>query len=213
MQKQNLATDAAQLLREWILDGRLHAGARLNEMQLADEIEVSRTPIREALNRLAVEDFVRHEPRRGFFVRGVSLEEFDQLYDMRRILDPEALRLAGLPPEETIERLVDLNTQIARSVGHPEKVIELDDAWHLELISGCRNQVLVETIRQFMRRTRRYEFAYMRSGANVSVALDDHEEIIAALRAEDLPRACAGLKRNMTSGCTPLREWLEELNL
>lgn len=211
MQKSSLSTDVAELLRGWILEGELGPGERLNEVHLAKRLEVSRTPLREALGQLVAEEFVEQKPRRGFFVRGVSVEEFDQLYAMRRMLDPEALALAGIPDERRIVALEKLNARILAAAGDAGRVIDLDDRWHLMLIEGCPNEILLETIRQFMRRTRRYEHAYMRSGAHVAVAVGDHEEILDALRAGDLKRAVAGLRTNMTSACEPLRRWLQEI--
>ncbi|MEM9595759.1 MAG: GntR family transcriptional regulator [Acidobacteriota bacterium] len=210
MQRSNLSHDAAKLLREQILSGELDAGDRINEVHLAARLEVSRTPLREALGILVAEEFLIHRPRRGYFVRPLDLDEFDQLYAMRAILDPEALRMAGLPSKRQIDELRLLNGEIRRAIGDPARVIELDDAWHLKLIDHCPNRILLDTIRHFMLRTRRYEHAYMRSGAHVEVALADHGEILAGLDGDDLPRACRGLRANMQSACEPLRRWLQE---
>lgn len=210
MQRENLSHEAAAILRDLILNGELAAGDRLNEVHLAARLELSRTPLREALSLLAAEEFLIQQPRRGYFVRRLSLEEFDQLYYMRAILDPEALRIAGLPSREQIRELRRLNGPIRDASGDPARVIELDDAWHLALIDHCPNKILLETIAHFMLRTRRYEHAYMRSGAHVEVALADHEEILAGLDNRDLPRACEGLRANMQSACEPMRHWLRE---
>lgn len=210
MQRNNLSHEAAAVIREQIQSGELAAGERLNEVHLAARLELSRTPLREALSLLTAEEFLIHKPRRGFFVRGLSLDEFDQLYAMRAILDPAALANAGLPSRDQIARLRGLNDEIRSATGDPARVIELDDAWHLELLDHCPNRILVDTIGHFILRTRRYEFAYMKSGANVEVALADHEEILAGLDDDDLQRACTGLRANMQSACAPMRQWLRE---
>ena len=80
-----------------ILDGRLPAGERINEVRLAAQLGVSRTPLREALARLANEGALRDEPRRGYFVKPLTGEEVRAIYPIRAILDPAALRLAGIP--------------------------------------------------------------------------------------------------------------------
>jgi DNA-binding GntR family transcriptional regulator len=116
------------------------------------------------------------------------------------------LRLAGIPSAEAIEQLEALNAQI-RDAGDADN-IALDDAWHLALIAGCPNRVLVELIEQFMRRTRRYEIALMRECGHVRVSVAEHDQIAAALRAGDLPTACDALRRNMHSGFDPVVEWL-----
>lgn len=190
-----------------IVSGDLAAGARLNEVALADRLGVSRTPIREALSQLVAEAFALQIPRRGFFVATLSAEEIRQLYPMRQLLDPEALRLAGVPSSERLDRLSKLNGEIARAT-RAERVIALDDRWHLELVAGCPNRILLDQIRLFMRRTLRYELAYMSDNENVGVATGEHEAILDWLRAGDLEAACEALRRNMSSATEPLLTWL-----
>lgn len=206
--RPNISEALVAALREMIVDGRLPAGERLNEVHLAASLGVSRTPLREALGRLAAEDALTSSPRIGYFVRPLTIEEFQQIYPIRAILDPEALRLAGVPPPRRMARLEAQNRNILEGAD-PEKVISLDDAWHLELLSDCPNRVLIGLIEQFMRRTRRYELALMRERRNVRGATDDHKKILAALRSRDLGRACEALRRNLQSGIEPVVAWLK----
>jgi DNA-binding GntR family transcriptional regulator len=208
LDRPNISETLVAALREMIVDGRLTAGERINEVQLAASLGVSRTPLREALGRLAAEDALKSSPRIGWFVRPLTIEEFEQIYPIRAILDPEALRLAGLPPPRRLAQLEALNREILEA-GDPEEVISLDDAWHLELVAGCPNKVLIGLIEQFMRRTRRYELALMRERRNVRGAAVNHKKILAALRARDLDRACEALRQNLQSGIEPVIAWLK----
>jgi DNA-binding GntR family transcriptional regulator len=207
-ERPNLSDNVAAALREMIVDGRLPAGERLNEVRLAAGLGVSRTPLREALGRLASEGAITSSPRIGFFVRPLTAEEFRQIYPIRAILDPEALKLAGIPSRRRIAELETVNRALG-GASDAESVISRDDAWHLELLAGCPNRVLIDLIEQFMLRTRRYEIAYMRERRHVSAATDEHRRVLAALRARDLPRACEALRRNMQSGVAPVLRWLE----
>lgn len=207
LDRPNLSTAAQDQVRELIIVGDLVAGERLNEVALAARLGVSRTPIREALSQLIAEGFVQSIPRRGFFVPDLSCEEVRQLYPMRQLLDPEALRLSGIPPASDLARLARLNEQFGRA-SRVVDVIELDDRWHLALIAGCPNRILVDLIRQFMRRTRRYELAYLGQDENVSVATTEHEVILDRLHHGDLAGACEGLRQNMQSATEPLLAWL-----
>jgi DNA-binding GntR family transcriptional regulator len=206
MQLATAAAAAADAVRAMIVDGRLADGARINEVHLSAELGVSRTPLREALSRLVSEGALNARPRLGFFVRPLSAAEFDQLYDLRPLLDPEALRLAGIPRVATIRRLERMNATLASRSG--ATAVELDDEWHLELIGACPNKVLIEMIENVIQRTRRYELALMREAKNVAVATTDHADILTALRASDLTTACSALKQNMRSGKAPILEWL-----
>src|SRR5690349_4953493 len=83
----NYSAVAADLIREAILDGELPAGARLKEDELAERLDVSRTPVREALRRLEAEGLVVHEPKRGAAVRSYTPEELDDMYRLRALLE------------------------------------------------------------------------------------------------------------------------------
>ncbi|MGP1353159.1 MAG: GntR family transcriptional regulator [Parasphingopyxis sp.] len=203
----NISQDAAATVREMIVTGRLADGDRINEVHLAAQLDVSRTPLREGLWRLASEGVITTVPRKGFFVAPLTLSEFEQLYDIRPILDPEALRLAGIPSPAALDRLEKLNRKFV-AAKKPSEAIEIDNAWHMALLAGCPNRVLVDMIAQIIGRTRRYEHALFRETENIWSASDEHALILAALRDGDLKRACAMLKRNMQSGKAPIVEWL-----
>jgi DNA-binding GntR family transcriptional regulator len=207
--RPNISDALVAALRGMILDGRLPAGERINEVQLAASNGVSRTPLREALGRLVAEGELTAVPRIGFFVCPLTLEEFAQIYPIRAILDPEALQLAGIPSREILRRLKQLNQQIA-SAREPAKVIELDDSWHRQLLARCPNRVLLDLIEQFIRRTRRYDIALMRESRHVVAATEIHEEIMTALQRGDLSGACVALRRNLQAGFKPVVEWLKQ---
>ncbi|HEV7922932.1 MAG TPA: GntR family transcriptional regulator [Thermoanaerobaculia bacterium] len=206
--RDNISDTLVVELRNRIVDGRLPPGERINEVHLAQEIGVSRTPLREALARLAHEGALRAVPRIGWSVRPLTLEEFEQLYPLRALLDPEALRLAGIPSRERLDHLRDLNEQLGRT-RDADEAIALDDAWHLDLLSDCPNQVLLGLIEQFMHRTRRYELALMREQKNVSTAAASHKAILSALHRRNLKGACAGLRLNLQQGSAPIVAWLQ----
>ncbi len=97
-------------------------------------------------------------------------------------------------------------------MSHPRRVtriIDLDDEWHRLLLSHCPNALLLGLIDDFIWKTRRYEHIYLASASHVSVATDEHEAILDALEAGDMPAACAALVQNMTSARDPLIAWLE----
>jgi DNA-binding GntR family transcriptional regulator len=190
-----------------IVDGRLPEGERVNEVRLAESLGVSRTPLREALRGLASEGALSSVPARGYTVQPLSLEEFEQLYAMRPILDPEALKLAGIPVSPRLRNLERLNREFA-ATRDPDAAIVLDDEWHRQLLAECPNRVLIDLIEIVMLRTRRYEVALMRETENVLRGTEDHARILAALRSGNLRAACAALKQNMQSGRTPIMEWL-----
>lgn len=202
---------AADAVRNMIVGGALADGARINEVHLAETLDISRTPLREGLMRLVAEGVVTTEPRRGFFVAPLTLDDFHQLYEIRPILDPEALRMAGIPANRSIDSLERINDAMI-AARTPAEAIDLDDEWHRKLIAGCPNRVLLDLIDQIIGRTRCYEHALFRETDHLWNAGDEHQQILAALRDGDLDAACAGLKQNMQSGAEPIVAWLTQRN-
>jgi DNA-binding GntR family transcriptional regulator len=207
IRRVNVSSEVAAAVRALIVDGRLAEGERINEVRLAKALGVSRTPLREALGRLGAEGALEGRPGSGYFVRALSPEEFEQLYAIRPLLDPEALRLAGVPDPAQLTRLRRLNRALG-AARDPEAAVSADDAWHAELLRGCPNGVLLELIEHVALRTRRYEIALMRETRELVRATDDHERIIEALARGDLAGGCAALRHNLECGTGPLLGWL-----
>lgn len=207
--RPNISAQLANRLRDMIFDGELQPGERINEVHLAARLGVSRTPLREALSMLASEQALDSLPRRGFFVRPLTRKEFEDIYPMRALLDPEALRLSGIPSEDGFRRLERINEKI-RAEKNIKRRVTLDDRWHLELVANCKNQVLIDLIKLFMRRFRRYGLAFSREWKVLETANREHIEIMEALKAGNLGQACKWLRRNLTSEKQPILEWLDE---
>ena len=211
IEKPSLAEAAANALRALITDGKLPDGQRINEVHLSAQLGISRTPLREALSLLVAEGSVENRPRIGFFVKPLSIEEFTQIYDLRPILDPAALKMAGLPTPSQLSKLETLNSKFGKTK-NAEEAILIDDQFHLELLAHCPNRVIIELIEGFMRRTRRYELALMRETKRINFAQVLHDDIIVALKSRQLKTACLALEENMRHGRDPIIAWLEERN-
>lgn len=206
---RTLATSLFDELRRKIQSGEFPPGERINEVQLASRLDVSRTPLREALNKLAASNIVLSTPRVGFSVPPLSVREFRDLYGMRAILDCAALYLSGVPKPEVLGSLEDLTSCMAKERSTARR-IDLDDQFHLLLVEQCPNRLLLTMISDLMGRTRRYELAYLAEQAALEIATDEHMEILDALRIRDLPAAIEALHTNLTSGLEPLARWLKE---
>jgi len=206
--RPNLSGTTAITLRAMIIDGVLRPGDRINEVHLGAKLGVSRTPLREALMHLEAEGAVTSKPRFGFYVCPLSIEEFEQIYAMRALLDPEALRLSGLPTKKQLTRLRALNDSLRKGTD-PSTLIDRDNAWHRELVSACPNRLLIGLIGQFIEKAHRYELALMRERSSIDRTVRDHEDILSALGSGDLGSACMALRQNMESGKAPIVSWLQ----
>lgn len=200
---------AAEAIRAMIGRGDFVAGERINEVRLAASLGVSRTPLREALNRLLADGSIEAQRGRGFSVPRFSAAELREAYEMRPILDCAALERAGLPNEARLARLKALNERFEKTVSVSRR-IDIDDAFHLALVAPCGNDMLIRAIEQVMARTRRYEFAYLAAAETLMQSGAEHRRIIDALEAGDLAAAIEALRDNLSSGLEPMLRWLKK---
>ena len=103
--RPNLGESLMDAVREMVFEGRLPPGSRINEVHLAQELGVSRTPLREALSGLVAEGALESVARHGFYVRNLTRDEAVAIYPIRSFLDTEALRLSGTPGPASFKRL------------------------------------------------------------------------------------------------------------
>lgn len=205
--RRNLSEEVADTVRMMIFDGRLRPGSRINEVHLSEQLGISRTPLRESLTALATEGALEIKPRRGFFVRGLTAEEAENIYPIRALLDPEALRLQGLPNAAQLAEAKKINKKLlsARSV---KAAIELDDAWHIALYRHCPNPELLDLIQVYMRKTRRYELASMGVKVVVKGSHASKAEMMKLMAGGNLDRACKRLRKSLLLGVKPVLTWL-----
>src|SRR6266567_4620802 len=118
----NLTTLAYNSIKEYILDGRLDEDSRLTEEFLSTQLGISKSPIREALNRLETEGLIRIEPRKGAYLRRLSADEVAELYDVREALETHVVRTAKLAPH--------LFTELHQSLKQQRALLRADDKAH-----------------------------------------------------------------------------------
>jgi DNA-binding GntR family transcriptional regulator len=206
-ERPNLSTDIASEISQMIFEGALPPGGRINEVRLAEDLGVSRTPLREALAALAGEGVLVGLPRRGLRVRELTASDARDIYLIRALLDPEALRVAGVPDGSRLDRLEEIREQLL-GCDESRDAVDLDDAWHRELWCACPNSVLVDLVEQFMRRTRRYELASMGESTSVKSSARSKARIVSLLRTGDLDAACEVLRSSLLCGVEPVLAWL-----
>lgn len=202
--RADLVSQVAEQVRQLIVSGELAGGARINETRLSKHLQVSRTPVREALRRLAGEGAVVSMPHLGFFVAEMSAAELDEIYVLRPQLDLVALRMGKAPLPNTMDRMKRVNDALARAKS-AEAAVDLDNQWHRLLLSGCSNSMLIGFIERLIDRTRRYELLLFGNPDERVAAARQHEAVTDALRRGSLDDACAALAANLTRGDEPLR--------
>jgi len=183
----NLTVLAYNSIKEYILEGKLDESGRLTEEFLSNRLGISKSPIREALNRLEAEGLIRIEARRGAYLRTFSIKEIDELYDLREALEVHAVRTAKVTPA----LIAELQQSIRRLRKHREsndkaKYIEEDVAFHTALVNATGNGLLAKELESVQNRIwlfRRNTYDLSSSGAPAH-----HEAIVNALE-NDRPAA------------------------
>jgi DNA-binding GntR family transcriptional regulator len=206
--RRALRHDVRHEILAMIFDGRLPAGERINERDLGAELQVSRTPIREALLGLEGEGFVESRPARGFAPVPLSARDVNEVYPMLAAL--EILALRSTPPDRlrrTLPELERLADQMA-AAEEARRAQALDDRWHDRLVEDCGNERLLRTLASLKRVVRRYELAWMADDARVETSTEQHHAIVEALGRDDVDRAAELLDLNWRYTMAEMLAWL-----
>lgn len=177
-----------EAIRQAILDGVLEPGERLMEVQLAEELGVSRTPVREAIRKLELAGFVVMIPRRGAYVADISLKEVSEVFEIRGALEALAAELAAeRASEEELENLERLLVEIGKSIEerNVEMLVELDTRFHDALFKASRNERLSQILSSLREQIQRFRTQTLSHPARMRVALEEHRGIVEALAARD----------------------------
>ena len=178
-------------LREVILRGELPAGARLGEVELAERLGVSRTPIREALSRLAAEGLVLLVPNRGARVATWTVEELEGVFELRALLEPQLTALAV--PQATARDVAELDALAAEMVdiGGPgprqdlDALVPLNRTFHDRLVALAGHPALAGALAGAIHPPIVVRNFHAYDDASLRRSLGHHVEIVAAVRAGD----------------------------
>jgi DNA-binding GntR family transcriptional regulator len=189
-------------LRERILNLDLAPGARLPEAELAAELAVSRTPLREALRMLLAEDLVEQLPTGGMLVRRLDLQDMRELYAVRAALEGlaarEACRRLTGPDLEALERLVEQSRLL---VDHPAELTRLGREFHARIAAIAGNRRCEQLLRQLHGHMRRYHALSSRREPRRRAVLEDHRALLEALRAREPDAAERTVRDHVMAAC------------
>lgn len=181
---QPLREVVCETLRSAIIEGVLKPGERLMEIQVSEELGVSRTPVREAIRKLELEGFVVMIPRRGTYVSDLSIKDINEVFEVRTALDVLA---AGLAAEritedelEQMERLLVLLGEYIEE-NDMDKIVDADSKFHDILYSASRNGRLVGIINNLREQLTRFRSLSMSYPGRLKDMLGEHTRLVEAL--------------------------------
>jgi len=201
LREHSLATLAQQELERRIICGEIAAGAKLNEVEVAAALGVSRGPVREAFSALSQAGLVRVEKNRGVFVRQVSIEEANEFYEVRAALEGLIGKLAARRISiDEIEQLraVVRRMHLTQKGRRADEYFALNVEFHDLLARAARNNALLAQYRGIVNQLDLYRRATISRGAdNIPVSTQEHEAIIEAVASRDEQRAEALLTEHV----------------
>lgn len=183
-------------LRRAIVAGRYRPGQRILQEEIADDLGVSLAPVREALRALEQEGQVVYRPRRGYFITELRVEDLQEIYALRRLLEERAVRhaLPGLD-EDAVERIELAARDCAEAAERGDVAAELaaNRRFHFGMLESPDQAHTMRLIRLLWDSTEAYRAMYYNSPEERATTVDAHDEILDAVRRKEVDAVVAGL--------------------
>ena len=197
---QPLREVVCETLRDAVRRGVLKPGERLMEIQLAEELGVSRTPVREAIRKLEMEGYVIMMPRRGTYIADLSIRDINEVFEIRTSLESLASALAAdRITEDELEKLQRLLVQIGTHIksGDMESIVRTDTEFHDLLYQASRNTRLVGIISNLREQLTRFRTTSMSFPGRLKATLEEHRKIVEAIAQGDEKAARKAAEHHM----------------
>ena len=200
-------------LKLLILTGKISPGMRLMEEELAEDMGVSRTPIREAIRKLEKEGLITIEPRRGAYVSQISTNDMVEILEVRQNMEglAAALAAARMTDEEKAKlRQIALDYEIAVESGDMAEMIKCDTKFHHFIVEATKNKILIQMVEQLQELVLRFRYIYYDNFKRGEYMPIEHKAIYEAISSGDSETA----KKSADIHIERLKEMIiEELTL
>jgi len=196
-----LYEEVAELLRQRIFNRELAPGSWIDELKLAEEYGISRTPLREALKVLATEGLVTMKVRRGAYVTEVSERDLADVYHLLALLESDAAGVvATQATAPQLKELQALHEELEKAAGNRERFFEVNEAFHMRLLEIANNRwrdQRVADLRKVMKLNRHNSL--LKSG-RIEESLAEHRAIMQALAARDAEATTQRMREHFKNG-------------
>lgn len=175
-------------LKHKILTGEIVSQTRLMEIDLSDKMNVSRTPIREAIRRLADDGLVTLEPRRGAYVANISIKDMLDVFEVREDIEGFVAKLAAERiTDDEKEELTGIALEYEKATKREDKeaVIELDEKFHNYIVGCSGNDTLKEIVEYVQELSLRFRYLYYENTDLYEATAEQHKKILKAIKEGD----------------------------
>jgi DNA-binding GntR family transcriptional regulator len=196
-----LYVEVAELLRQRIFSRNLEPGSWIDELRIAEELGISRTPLREALKVLAAEGLVTMKVRRGAYVTEVSEQDLRDVYHLLSLLESDAAGVVAATADDSqLAELADLHSQLEAAVDDAEAFFKVNERFHMRLLELANNRwrdQMVADLRKVMKLNRHNSL--LKSG-RIAESLAEHRAIMKALLARDATATTNRMREHFANG-------------
>ena len=196
----SLTDEIAAIVRDRILKGEYEIGEKIKENQIATELRVSRTPIREAFKLLENEGLIDYIPNRGCFAKGFTKQDVDDIYAVRKALEILAVERAvdRITPDEVaaLEEEWELMEFYVRKKDS-QKVLELNTTFHDIIYASTRSRFMAQVLRSYKGYIDKTRKSVFDDESYLEAILEEHREILAAIRERDKEKAICAVARHL----------------
>lgn len=203
---------AYRRIRDRIVSLDMPPGSVVHEARLREELEIGRTPIREALQRLALENLVKSIPHRGTFVTEVNITDLARITEVRVVLEAHAAKLAAerlaTSDRPAIQELLDVLE--AGGATDQRELMRLDQRIHRQIYRAARNSFLESTLERYLNLSLRLWYLVLDREVRLREAVAEHVELLRAVLAGDGSRAEDGMRRHVAGFEREIRKALVE---
>lgn len=196
----SLSDKVYRYLRNGITEGRYQTGEALVELKIAEELGVSRTPVREAIKQLELEDLVTSLPNRGVLVKGFSTEDVNDAFTIRKLLEGQVAYWAAERIQEKeldrLQEIIELMDLYTRK-NDTERLVSLDTQFHELLYEACQSRTLKNVLTSLHQNIRRARQSSLTSPERAIASLSEHRQIYDALVRRDAAAAKMCIERHI----------------
>ncbi len=201
--KKLLREQVYSSIKNAIIAGEFEPGRRLIEEKLAEDMKTSRTPVREAIQKLEKEGLIYRLPRGGFAVKGVSEDEVEEVFGLRGILEGYAgfLATARMDEEElkALEDVIAKEEECLKNM-NTEEFIRLDSEFHDTLYRAAKNNRLYGLLNDLRDYMYRYRVIILRYQRKPQLAVQDHKEMVSSIRNKNARQVEKLVRKHMIRG-------------
>jgi DNA-binding GntR family transcriptional regulator len=208
--KPTAAEKAYRQIKELIITIQMPPGSVISEAKLMEDLQIGRTPIREAIKQLQIENLVDITPRRGMFVSEIAVTDLFQIFEIRVELESLAARLATnrITPDQ-LSKLNNLSERYQKiTLNNKEKLINLDKEFHFLIAEASQNKYLRKELEYYYNLSLRIWYLAINSTQPQDIDVSSHIDILKAIQSGDAQRAEQNMKKHIKRFHQTIRQFL-----